>query len=45
MEKDLSIIFKRRSIRKYQNREVSNELINKLLRAAMSAPSACNQQP
>ncbi|MDF2985413.1 MAG: dehydrogenase [Eubacterium sp.] len=45
MEKDLNIIFNRRSIRKFQNREVSDELINSLLRAAMSAPSACNQQP
>ena len=45
MEKDLSIIFNRKSIRTYDKRQVSEELINILLKAAMSAPSACNQQP
>lgn len=45
MENELNIIFKRRSIRKYKNQEVPNNLINSLLQAAMSAPSACNQQP
>ncbi len=45
MENDLSIILKRRSIRKYTNQEVSEDLIKCLLQAAMSAPSACNQQP
>ena len=38
-------IFIRRSIRKYTNRAVEPEKIDKLLRAAMQAPSAGNQQP
>ena len=38
-------IFERRSIRKYTGKPVSDELIEKLLRAAMAAPSAGNQQP
>jgi nitroreductase len=35
----------RRSVRKFSDREVPEELIEKLLRAAMLAPSAGNQQP
>ena len=38
-------IFTRRSIRKYEDRPVEEEKIEKLLRAAMAAPSAMNQQP
>ncbi len=38
-------IFIRRSIRKFQDRPVEKEKIDKLLRAAMQAPSAGNQQP
>ncbi|MBC8060659.1 MAG: nitroreductase family protein [Clostridiaceae bacterium] len=38
-------IFNRRSIRSYENRPVEKEKIEKLLRAAMQAPSAANQQP
>lgn len=38
-------IFIRRSIRKFEEKEVEGEKIDKLLRAAMQAPSACNQQP
>lgn len=38
-------IFKRRSIRKYKDVKVEDEKIEKLLRAAMQAPSAGNQQP
>ena len=41
----IEAIFTRRSIRKYQNRDVPPELIEKLLRAAMQAPSARNAQP
>ncbi len=37
-------IFERRSIRKYRDKPVSEEDIEKLLRAAMAAPSAGNQQ-
>ena len=38
-------IFNRRSIREYEDRSVEKEKIEKLLRAAMQAPSAANQQP
>lgn len=41
----MEAIFHRVSIRKYQERIVEQEKIEKLLRAAMAAPSACNQQP
>lgn len=37
-------IFNRRSIRKFTNQPVESEKIDKLLRAAMQAPSAANQQ-
>lgn len=38
-------IFNRRSIRKFTNQAVEPEKIDRLLRAAMQAPSAVNQQP
>ena len=38
-------IFKRRSVRKFQDKEVPNEIINSLLEDAMAAPSACNKKP
>lgn len=41
----MDIISNRRSIRKYEDRPVEKEKIEKLLRAAMQAPSAGNQQP
>jgi nitroreductase len=41
----LETIRTRRSIRKYQERPVAEELVEKLLAAAMQAPSARNQQP
>lgn len=41
----MNAIFHRVSIRKYQQKAVEAEKIEKLLRAAMAAPSACNQQP
>lgn len=41
----LEAIFSRRSIRKYLPRAVSPEQIETLMKAAMSAPSAGNQQP
>ena len=41
----METIFNRRSIRKYENRPIEKEKIEKLLRAAMQAPSAANQQP
>ena len=40
-----SIIKQRVSIRKYQDRPVPEEEIRNILRAAMQAPSACDQQP
>lgn len=36
-------LLKRRSIRKFKDEPVSDELIEELLHAAMSAPSACNK--
>jgi nitroreductase len=41
----LTAIHTRRSIRKYEDRPVPQELVDKLLAAAMSAPSARNAQP
>lgn len=38
-------IFIRRSIRNYSEKRIENEKIDKLLRAAMQAPSAANQRP
>ena len=38
-------IFERRSIRKYSKLPIPDDEIEKLLRAAMAAPSAGNQQP
>jgi nitroreductase len=41
----LKAILSRRSIRKYTNEPVSDGQINEILKAAMAAPSAGNQQP
>lgn len=41
----MDLILRRRSIRRYTEEEVSAEDVTSLLRAAMSAPSAHNQQP
>ncbi|MCX6270064.1 MAG: nitroreductase family protein [Bacteroidetes bacterium] len=41
----MSIIFQRRSIRKYTNQTVEEEKLHSLLSAGMSAPSAANQRP
>jgi nitroreductase len=41
----IEAIFSRRSIRKYHSRALSAGQIETLLKAAMSAPSAGNQQP
>jgi nitroreductase len=41
----MEAILTRRSIRKYTDQPVSDALITDLLRAAMAAPSAGNQQP
>jgi nitroreductase len=41
----MNAILSRRSIRKYASKPVDRRLVKELLRAAMSAPSAGNQQP
>jgi len=41
----MSIIYNRKSIRKYTNEQVSNDQVKDLLKAAMAAPSAGNAQP
>ncbi len=41
----MKIINNRRSVRKFQDKKVESTKIDKLLRAAMQAPSAANQQP
>lgn len=44
-ETSASSIYHRTSIRRYQELSVEPEKIKMMLRAAMAAPSACNQQP
>ena len=41
----IEAIMTRRSIRKYTDRGIPGEIVEKLLRAGMAAPSAGNQQP
>jgi nitroreductase len=41
----LSLVSKRQSVRKYQNREVEAEKLTRCLEAARLAPSASNSQP
>jgi nitroreductase len=41
----MDTIFKRRSIRRFTNQDVGEELIAKVLAAGMAAPSAGNEQP
>lgn len=41
----LEAILTRRSIRRYENRPVSDEALNELIKYAMYAPSAVNKQP
>ena len=41
----MNSIFTRRSIRRYSDTPIETEKIDKILRAAMQAPSAGNQQP
>ena len=38
-------LLKRRSVRKFTDEPVSEEMIKELLHAAMSGPSACNKKP
>lgn len=44
-ELEVKAILERRSIRQYIDKSVDNNVITELLKAAMSAPSAGNQQP
>ena len=41
----IECIHTRRSIRKYEDKDVPDDLIKQILEAAMTAPSAGNQQP
>jgi nitroreductase len=41
----MEAILSRRSIRRYKDQEISHEIVEELLKAAMSAPSAGNEQP
>jgi len=41
----MEAILTRRSIRKFKNKPIPNEILDELLRAAMQAPSAGNRQP
>lgn len=41
----MNAIFDRRSIRKYLDKQVEDEKIEQIIKAAMQAPSAANQQP
>lgn len=45
MNRKLDFIFSRRSIRKYQDKPVPEELITDLLEAGMAAPSAVGRDP
>jgi nitroreductase len=45
MNEKLDIIFGRRSIRSYQEKEIGDEVVETLLRAAMAAPSCCCTDP
>ena len=35
----------RRSVRRYENKQIDDEIVKRLLSAAMNAPSAANEQP
>ena len=39
------LLLKRRSVRKFKEDKISDEIINELLIAGMSGPSACNRRP
>jgi len=45
MNKRLDFIFKRRSIRKFLKKNVSDKAVEDILEAAMAAPSACETDP
>ena len=39
-----NVLFSRRSVRRFQDRQVPEELLEKILTAGLYAPSACNFQ-
>jgi nitroreductase len=41
----LEAIETRRSVRRYTNQEITDEIVQQLLTSAMSAPSSANEQP
>jgi len=41
----LDVILSRRSIRKYENKEIPQEILHQFLEAGRQAPSAANKQP
>ena len=45
MNKKLEMIFVRRSVRQYQDKAVSDEMVHDILEAAMAAPSAVAKDP
>lgn len=45
MNPKLDFIFARRSVRKFQDGEIPEEILNDLLKAAMAAPSAVGRDP
>ena len=45
MQEQLGFIFGRRSIREYSSNKVTDEVVQKLLEAAMAAPSAVAKDP
>jgi nitroreductase len=45
MNPELSLIFRRRSIRAYAPGSISEEIVRDILEAAMAAPSACAKDP
>ena len=45
MNPNLASLFRRRSIRHYQNRPVGDAIVKDMLEAAMAAPSACCKDP
>lgn len=45
MNPNLDFIFKRRSVRKYRDKEIPTEMLNDLLEAGMAAPSARATDP
>jgi nitroreductase len=45
MNSEIAFIFSRRSVRKYQDREIPDTMITDILEAAMAAPSAVKRDP